>query len=75
MSEEEVEKGFLSGSEAYSLLEQVAKAEPRRQIKTKGIPAGLNSCGWHRSLRHYCHHLKSALRRLDSLFNTGWQVD
>lgn len=48
VSEEEVEKGFLSGSEAYFLLEQAAKAEPRRQIKTKGIPAGLNSCGWHR---------------------------
>lgn len=27
------------------------------------------------NLGHYCHHLKSALRRLDSLFNSGWQAD
>ena len=45
MPEKEVEKGFLSGSEARSLLEQAAKVEPRKQIKNKGILAGLNSCG------------------------------
>lgn len=39
MSEEKVEKGFSSGLEAYSVSEQAAKAGPRRQIKTKEIPA------------------------------------
>lgn len=42
----ELEKGFVSVS--YSLLERAVEDEPRIQIKTKGIPAGLISHGLHR---------------------------